>query len=76
MTYATTDMYFAAVLRTLRYNIAKMREIDHKKYEFVFVIEEDEIEDIRERYFNRQLAVDAKGLIESIVEMKERIYGR
>ena len=75
MSYSTDKFYFAAVLLALGYKMIKVEDINVKKKAFVFAIEQALAEELREGYYNRELQVDARTLVDCIKELKDRIYG-
>lgn len=78
--YTTTDLYLAATLRTL--TLLNDKDVafvgifgSNMKKEFHFNINEDALDEIINAYYSRNLPIDAKTLVESIKELKERVSG-
>lgn len=78
--YTTTDLYLAATLRTL--TLLNDRDVafvgifgSNMKKEFHFNINEGALDEIINAYYSRNLPIDAKTLVESIKELKERVSG-
>jgi len=73
MTYKTKDFPIAATLRALGVPIHTVEKQGRVSY-FIFDVENIDIENLINKYWNRELKVEARALIEAIKELKNRIY--
>lgn len=78
--YTTTDLYLAATLRAL--SLSEPDNVgfigifgSHARKEFNFYIDSMVLDDLINSYYSRNLHLDAKTLVESIKELKERVSG-
>jgi len=72
-TFSTFDLGLAAALSTLGYELKGLDRSNPRKIKFIF--EQDKrIERIIENYFNDKLKVSALSLLNSLKNLKNRIY--
>jgi hypothetical protein len=68
------DFYQACILKTVGFSIIRLERNNSKFVEFVFEDPKSEAETVLMEYWNRNLKIQAKDLIENISELKTRIY--
>ena len=68
------DFYQACILKTAGFSIIRLERNNSKFVEFVFEDSKSEAETVLKEYWKRNLKLQAKDLIESISELKTRIY--
>lgn len=74
--FRTHDFYIASLLKTLGFPLIRLEKTSGKFVDFIFGDPNYEAEIAIEAYWNRQTQVIARDLIESINELKTRIYAR
>lgn len=74
--FRTHDFYQACILKTLGFKLLRLERTNGKFVDFIFDDPKFEAEITLEAYWNRQTQVIARDLIESINELKTRIYAR
>ena len=72
--FKISDFYQAVILKTAGLPLIRLESEDRRHFVFVFEDPEDQAEPILSRYWNHELQVDARDLIESINELKTRIH--
>lgn len=73
-TYRTKDFYHAVVLKALGETLIRLEQGEGKFSYFVFDDSDRKAEEIIKKYWNRELLADPKSIIDSIVELKTRLY--
>jgi len=74
--FKTKDLYFAATLIALGYEIISLESISPKSFQFNFNIESQKLAEFENNFWQRKLLVDARTFSDSIKEIKTRIYGQ
>lgn len=72
--YKLNDFYQAVILKTTGFNLLRLEKGSGRYVYFVFNDPEQKAEEIIERYWNRDIQVIARDLIENINELKTRIH--
>lgn len=72
--FKLNDFYQAVLLKTVGFPLVRLDRRNGKFVTFVFDDPEYKAENIIERYWNREITVVARDLIESINELKTRIH--
>ncbi len=72
--FKTKDFAQANVLLSLGYKLVQLERGDAKFVLFVFEIDPDEAKSVWDRYWRREILIDAKTLIDNIHELKSRLY--
>ena len=72
--FKLSDFYQAVILKTAGFPLVRLEKQDRQHFVFVFEDSDNQAELILSRYWNHELQVDARDLIESINELKTRIH--
>jgi len=72
--FKLSDFYQAVILKTAGFPLVCLEKQDRQHFVFVFEDSDNQSELILSRYWNHELQVDARDLIESINELKTRIH--
>jgi len=72
--YQTKDFYHAVVLKTVGKPLVRLEQGEGKFSYFVFDDSDSSAEATIRKYWSRELQVDPKSLIDSIIELKTRLY--
>jgi hypothetical protein len=72
--YKTKDFYSAVILKVLGWLLVDVDRVEGKFCMFVFEDPENGAEDCIRKYWNRELSVDPRLMVETIGELKTRIY--
>lgn len=72
--FQTKDFYHAVILKTYGLELTSVEKGKHKFSVFVFKDTEDEATEIIAKYWNHNLKLEARDLVENISELKSRIY--
>lgn len=72
--FKLNDFYQAVILKTVGFPLLRLERKDSKFVVFVFDNPEFRAEETIERYWNRELEVNAREMIETINELKTRIH--
>lgn len=74
--YSTKDFYIAALLRSIGIHLLGIKPSQNDFVIFEFSTEKVQAEEIISRYWNRQLEVEPRALIDAINELKTRLHSR
>ena len=72
--YKSNDFYQAVVLKTIGLPLVRLERTNGRFFTFVFDDPDNQAEEIISKYWNKQLKVDARELVENINELKTRIH--
>ncbi|KKQ87780.1 MAG: hypothetical protein UT10_C0001G0021 [Candidatus Woesebacteria bacterium GW2011_GWB1_38_8b] len=77
--FKLSDFYQSVILKTAGFPLVRLEKQDRQHFVFVFEDSDNQDSDnqaelILSRYWNHELQVDARDLIESINELKTRIH--
>ena len=72
-TYSTSDLNLATTLLSLSYNLEQLDVADIKRVKFVFAFD-DKIEGDIKKFWEKDLRIDARTLLENQRCLKNRIY--
>lgn len=72
--YHLNDFYQSVVLKTLGLPLIRLERKSGHFVTFVFSDPKNQAEDLLRRYWNREIKVIARDLIENINEFKTRLY--
>lgn len=72
--YKTKDFYLASVLLAKGIKLIKLESISPRLFFFVFEATKETSDILISSYWNRELTISARNLIEAISELKTRIY--
>jgi len=72
--FRINDFYQAVILKTVGFPLLRLERGNGKFVTFVFDDPEYKAEEVLEKYWQREIKVVARDLIESINELKTRIY--
>lgn len=72
--FKINDFYQAVILKTVGLPLVRLEKVSGSFVDFVFSDPEFKAEEIIGRYWNREIKVDARSLIENINELKTRIH--
>lgn len=72
--FKTKDFYHAVILKTYGLELTSVEKGKHKFSIFVFKDPNNRAEEIIIRYWNHNLQLEARDLVENISELKSRIY--
>lgn len=72
--YRSKDFYQAVILKTYGLNLVGLERGNEKFVTFVFDDPEGIAEDVLKEYWNRNLNLQARDIVENISELKTRIY--
>lgn len=75
-TYSTKDFYISCILRALNFNLVETQRANGNFVTFVFHDPENKAEEVISHYWNKNIQVDARTIIEAINEMKTRLYSK
>jgi len=68
------DFYQSCILKTAGFSIIRLERNNSKFVEFVFDDSRSEAESVLKEYWNRNLKLQARDLVENISELKTRIF--
>ena len=68
------DFYQAVLLKSVGFPLVRLERDDSRYVVFVFDDPEEKVNDTINDYWNRNIQVDARTLIENINELKTRIH--
>lgn len=75
MEYITNDFYSAVVLKVMKFSLLRLEKQNAKFVNFVFQDDKGTAEELLKRYWDRDgVRPEARDLIETINELKSRIY--
>ncbi len=75
MEFRTNDFYSACVLRTMNFSLLRLEKQGTKYFDFVFSDNDGVADQLLKRYWDRDgVKLEARDLIETINEMKSRLY--
>lgn len=74
--FRTKDFYSACLLRALRFELSKVDRNNQRFVEFVFLDPAVAADTLLSKYWNRDLLVEAKDLIDAIHDMKTILYSK
>lgn len=74
LSYRTKDFYHAVVLKTLGFDLLTLDRNEGTFSVFVFADNDGLAIDVIKRYWDRSLVVDPKMMVDSINELKTRLY--
>ncbi len=72
--FKLNDFYQSCILKTLGFQLLRLERINSRFVVFVFNDPDDKAEEIIESYWNREIQVTARDLIETINELKTRLH--
>lgn len=72
--YRTKDFYHAVVLKSLGFNLLELDRSEGNFSVFVFADEKENAEETIKKYWNRALKVEPRSMVDSINELKTRLY--
>jgi hypothetical protein len=72
--FKINDFYQAVILKTVDFPLLRLERGNGKFVTFVFDDPEYKAEEVLEKYWQRKIKVVARDLIETINELKTRIY--
>lgn len=72
--YETKDFYIACLFRSLGIPVLRLRPSESNFIIFEFSITSQKAEEIIQHYWNRQLQVEPRALIDAINELKTRLH--
>ena len=72
--FKLNDFYQAVILKTLGFPLLRLERENSKFAVFVFADPLEKAQDSITDYWNRKISVEARSLIESINELKTRLY--
>ncbi len=72
--FKINDFYQAVLLKTLGFPLLRLEKGNGKFVFFVFDDPEYQAEETIERYWNREIEVVARDMVENIKELKNRIF--
>ena len=73
--FATKDFYISALLKALGFGLLRLEKTKSKFVVFVFSDPQNKAPELIQRYWNRQIKIEPRTLIEQIHELKSRIHG-
>lgn len=76
MEYVTKDFYRASLLKALNTPLLRLERGNRDYASFVFQISKGQADQIFTDYWNRDLTVQAKDLIDAINDMKTILYSK
>lgn len=74
--YKSNDFYQSVVLKTIGFSLLRLEKSSSRFFFFVFADPENRAKEAIEKYWNREITVVARDLIENINELKTRIYSQ
>lgn len=74
--FKTHDFYHAVILKTLGFKLLRLEKSTGKFLVFVFNNRGREAQEKIQKYWDREIVVDARALIETINELKTRIHSK
>lgn len=74
--YRTKDFYHATILKSLGGQLIDLERTGNNFCYFIFDDPDGGVEDIIKRYWNRELLVEPRLMVESINELKTRLHSR
>lgn len=72
--YKSNDFYQAVILKTVGFPLMRLERTNGRFYIFVFDDPDNNAQKTISMYWNHQLKVDARELVETINELKTRIH--
>lgn len=72
--YKISDFYQAVVLKTIGFPLLRLEKTNSRFFIFVFDDRDDKAKETINRYWNKEITVIAKELIDTINELKTRIH--
>lgn len=72
--YKSQDFYQSVILKTVGFQLLRLERTNGRFFTFVFDDPNNQVEETISKYWNKQLKVDARELIENINELKTRIH--
>ena len=69
-----SDFYQAVILRVQQYKLVELEKVDSKQVIFVFKDKNKSAYSDIQKYWNRELKVQARDMVDAIVELKTRIH--
>jgi len=72
--FKTNDFYSAVILRTMGFPLIRLERSSGKFVVFVFADSKNQAEELITKYWNHEIKVDARELIDNIRELKTRIH--
>lgn len=76
MKYETKDFYLSCVLRALGIELLKLDQSKGNFSVFVFNDPQNQVQTIINQYWDKKLSVDARTFVETINELKTRLYNK
>lgn len=73
-TFKCQDFYQSVILKTLGHQLIRLEKVGERLVIFVFKVSIEDAEEVLGKYWNRDLVVNARDLIENINELKSRIH--
>jgi len=74
--YITKDFYIASLLRALGFRLQSLDRSQGKFVNFIFADPENKAQEAISQYWNRNIQVDARTMVEAINEFKTRLYAK
>ena len=74
--YKTKDFYHASIIKSLGGHLIDLERTDNNFCYFVFDDPSKQAEEIVRRYWNRELLVEPRMMVETINELKTRLHSR
>jgi len=72
--YKSQDFYQSVILKTVGFPLLRLERTNGRFFTFVFDDSNNKAQETISMYWNKQLKVDARELIENINELKTRIH--
>lgn len=72
--YKSNDFYHAVILKTVGYQLLRLQKGSGKFLVFVFSDPKSQAQTTIQNYWDHQIQVDARKIIETINELKTRIH--
>lgn len=76
MEYTTKDFYRASLLKALKVPLLRLERGNRDFADFVFQISKGQADSIFTDYWNHNLSIQAKDLIDAINDMKSILYSK
>lgn len=73
--WTTSDFYSAVIVRASGIPLIELERQDHKFVTFIFQASPKTCEEILQHHWDRSLKIESRLLIETIKEIKTRLYG-
>lgn len=74
--YKSNDFYQSVVLKTIGFPLMRLEKGSSRFFYFIFADPDNKAKEAIEKYWNSEITVDARKLIENINELKTRIYSQ